>query len=636
MFGGQKLNSSRLGLSNAFDASNKHVVFVKLTDSSLEALQNYIRNHTSKSSSPTSWNKPTIQFSKHSGTFTVPIYNEDRSSLQQQKFTFTIEEQNGPQGSFECLESRRPGSLESLGPIKDKVQVQASDESYTRFGERMSDVKKENEKRTTRYLDKTGGNGLVTGNSHNKIVSTKQQLLAKKNSSNFSLNQRANCDFSSRFSHSASAMQSVSSRGQLSGIHPMLDKQKHKRAQTNSEIMKRPLRERIVHLLAVRPYKKPELVDRINRDGIREKDKKDLFLLVKQVSTMKDNTYHLQRHIWNDVSEDWPFYTEEERQLFRRRKPQNLTPPGSDGSTGSVASGHSSSSSHPASPQPTLKRPASSSYLNGPSGDASPISDHHSSGSYAPTAKKKRVSNYIRQAGISPMSNSRSPNPMLSGSAGGLGGFEVVGSPRGSSVSASNHVMHLATESGESKTNAWLNKTTNQESTTPPRGSAASMLAATSNGLGSENSNSSSKNRFSRADYLTNFVKITNSEQRRIYKLEFNKDYKRYMVLHGHVSRVSERFSKLQNKLSQTPETSAEYQRLKDAIVQDYQTTKTSQYKRYRDEFQYLHNKLEHIKKLVHDFDTRCMNKGNGSGSNSSNSATSEFSSRLSPLAASS
>ena len=80
---------------------------------------------------------------------------------------------------------------------------------------------------------------------------------------------------------------------------------------------------------------------------------------------MKDNTYHLKRDIWNDVSEDWPFYTEEERQAFRRRKPQNLTPPGSDGSTASMASGHSSSSSHPASPQPTLKRPSasSSSYL---------------------------------------------------------------------------------------------------------------------------------------------------------------------------------------------------------------------------------------------------------------------------------
>jgi len=58
--------------------------------------------------------------------------------------------------------------------------------------------------------------------------------------------------------------------------------------------------------------------------------------LLKQVAYMRDNTYHLYRHIWNDVQEDWPFYTEQERTMLRRRKPQNLTPPGSSdgGSSG--------------------------------------------------------------------------------------------------------------------------------------------------------------------------------------------------------------------------------------------------------------------------------------------------------------
>ena len=71
------------------------------------------------------------------------------------------------------------------------------------------------------------------------------------------------------------------------------------------------------------------------------------------VSEHKDNTYTLKRAFWNDVSEDWPFYTEQERQSFRRRKPQNLTPPGSDGgvSVSSIGSGHSASSSQPGSPQ---------------------------------------------------------------------------------------------------------------------------------------------------------------------------------------------------------------------------------------------------------------------------------------------
>ena len=271
---------------------------------------------------------------------------------------------------------------------------------------------------------------------------------------------------------------------------------------------------------------------------------------------MKDNTYHLQRHIWNDVSEDWPFYTEEERQQFRRRKPQNLPPPGSDGSTGSAASGHSSSSSHPASPQPTLplKRPASSSYLAVPSGDASPLIDHHhhlESGYSPPGGKKKRVSNYRRPAGLSPMSNSRSPNPMLTSG------------------------PHEDIMSGECKTNAWLK--TNQDS------ASVSMAAASTAGLANsssfspsrmnpmtngdiamstismQSSNSSSSSRFSTADFLTKFVKIANSDQRRQYKSEFNKDYKRYMVLHGQLDRVSKKFERLQSQFSHTPKTSPEY-----------------------------------------------------------------------------
>merc|ERR1712115_450467 len=101
-------------------------------------------------------------------------------------------------------------------------------------------------------------------------------------------------------------------------------------------------------------------------------------------------------------------------------------------------------------------------------------------------------------------------------------------------------------------------------------------------------------------DFKTKFVKIGSSEQRRVYKAEFNKDYNRYMVLHGQLQRVSQRFAKMQR----TPETSPEYQRLKKMIMDEYQTQQSSGFKRDQDEFQYLHQKLAHIKKLVHDFDT--------------------------------
>lgn len=96
---------------------------------------------------------------------------------------------------------------------------------------------------------------------------------------------------------------------------------------------------------------------------------------------MRDNTYHLHRHIWNDVQEDWPFYSEQDRQMLKRRKPQNLTPPlSSDG--GSSTSGQSPTSTHNGSPPPAVKRPplkSDSSHFDGP------------------VAKKQRISHYKKE-----------------------------------------------------------------------------------------------------------------------------------------------------------------------------------------------------------------------------------------------
>jgi len=145
-------------------------------------------------------------------------------------------------------------------------------------------------------------------------------------------------------------------------------------------------RERLIHLLAVKPYKKLELLPRLHKgnnpflsdvflicfcsslfryfvsikliflfsDGMKEKDKKIWMNILREVSELKNNCFELKRSVWNDVMEDWPFYSEGDKAALRRRKPQNLTPPVSD--TGSTSSGHSPSSTTPASP-PQITNP---------------------------------------------------------------------------------------------------------------------------------------------------------------------------------------------------------------------------------------------------------------------------------------
>jgi len=107
-----------------------------------------------------------------------------------------------------------------------------------------------------------------------------------------------------------------------------------------SDISKKPLRDRIIHLLALRPYKKPELINILNRgllkssilyklfvftnkcytylDGLKDKDRTQIMAVLSQVAQAKDNVYYLLRHIWNDVQEDWPFYSSQDHIVLKR------------------------------------------------------------------------------------------------------------------------------------------------------------------------------------------------------------------------------------------------------------------------------------------------------------------------------
>ncbi len=56
----------------------------------------------------------------------------------------------------------------------------------------------------------------------------------------------------------------------------------------------------------------------MSSEGIRDRDKNLISNVIKSISHVRDNAYVLNRHIWNDVHEDWPFYTEQEKQILKR------------------------------------------------------------------------------------------------------------------------------------------------------------------------------------------------------------------------------------------------------------------------------------------------------------------------------
>ena len=53
-------------------------------------------------------------------------------------------------------------------------------------------------------------------------------------------------------------------------------------------------------------------------DGIREKDKDSLGSMLNQVAVTKDNAYMLAKHLYAEVRLDWPFYTDEDKQILKK------------------------------------------------------------------------------------------------------------------------------------------------------------------------------------------------------------------------------------------------------------------------------------------------------------------------------
>ncbi|NXD86714.1 ELL2 factor, partial [Halcyon senegalensis] len=89
-----------------------------------------------------------------------------------------------------------------------------------------------------------------------------------------------------------------------------------RRTRTHNAVYQRPYRDRVIHLLALKNYKKPELLARLQRDGVSQKDKDSLGIILQQVANLnpKDNSYILKDSMFKDIQKDWPGYSEIDKQ----------------------------------------------------------------------------------------------------------------------------------------------------------------------------------------------------------------------------------------------------------------------------------------------------------------------------------
>ncbi|XP_011058502.1 PREDICTED: RNA polymerase II elongation factor Ell [Acromyrmex echinatior] len=622
----------------------------------------------------------------------------------------------GSQGGFELAQQTGPKSLESLGAIPYKMRIQANDDVYETTRHRMAVVEENNKNKCTRVIK---ANGPDIGRKV-KVKGTGRTIpppssYARHRESTMSIPTSGNSQPKAS-TNKPIANSSNNNSSHLSAAH-------NQEKKPVSDIMRRPLKERLIHVLALRPYKKPELYERIKKEGLRERERPVMQTLLKQVAYMRDNTYHLYRHIWNDVQEDWPFYTEQERTMLRRRKPQNLTPPGSsDG--GSSGSGQSPNSIHAGSP-PAITAPPPNLVSNKRPG-------YYQGNDGLPT-KKPRISHYKRPEPISfipageRLSGSGSYSNNNSGVSATAGGDRIV--DRTTSVNSgcgnSNSGDGNNSNNGGSGFDGWESRQQLQRSsinrieyraertansdvlrgtgnvysevsaiTAVPNDSNRSLCLTPLSPDDSERGNHhpngdrhdggvimaneiasnmidhidrrdrSDRSRGAReernrerefrnrssitsyagiygetssapiytdnaigttaillptdgferlgstgqyVDYRTEYTTISNPEQKRRYKEEFNANYDEYRRLHSQVLVTANRFTHLYTLLQDQKKSGnmIESEETKEQIYREYKETKQNPvYQQMKERFDYLHNKLSHIKRLILEYDS--------------------------------
>uniref|UniRef100_A0AAX7T5M6 OCEL domain-containing protein n=1 Tax=Astatotilapia calliptera TaxID=8154 RepID=A0AAX7T5M6_ASTCA len=578
-----------LSCGRVSNGSNVSVFHVKLTDSALKAFEAYQSSRVLSSS-------PLIRFNGNQGKISIPR-SENSSELQTFTFYLSNVGRDNPQGSFDCIQqyitSEGSIQLDCLGGIQDKITVCATDDSYQKAKESMAQVEEETRSRSAIVI-KPGG----------RYVGKKVQIRKP-----------------------APGLSDVAPLRRTS--RPVIISSSTLK---KSATQHRPLRERLVHLLALKPYKKPELILRLQKDGLSPLDKDSLDSHLQQVANLngRENTFTLKDFLYKEIQKDWPGYTEGDQQLLKRilfrKQAQNSSAPPPESPPKELASC-----------SPSQKRPAAD-FID-------PLAN-----------KKPRISHLASKAATPPV-NGKISSSNGRGDAGSTPSGVVGSAPDGGTPSSSQQLPMLdiprpfealSDVSNDSSNNG--RDCDSQESAVPERFSQPHTILEAPQDKSSSSLNTKSKKKSKKhkdkekskdkekvrekeqenerksrdkcvsepnracetslGNLKSNSIPhrstvISSPEQRQRYKNDFNAEYSEYRGLHARIEGITRQFTVLDNELKQLQHGTDKYKTVHNQILQEYRKIKKTNpnYSQEKNRCEYLHNKLAHIKKLIAEYD---------------------------------
>ncbi|KAM9330570.1 RNA polymerase II elongation factor ELL [Gastrophryne carolinensis] len=486
--------------------------------------------------------------------------------------------------------------LDCLGSIQDKITVCATDDSYQKARQSMAQAEEENKSRGAIVIKMGGRYGAV------KKVQVRKPAPGNSDA--------------------------VPSRKRPTPVNLASAIKK-----PSSNISQRPLKERVMHLLALKPYKKPELILRLQKDGLALQEKDSLDGLLQQVANQsaKDSTYTLKDCLYKEIQKDWSGYSEGDQQLLKRILVRKLYQPHNGGEqTDDVPLSPSKDNVNTTSPYPQ-KRPV----------------QHPDS--FDPTLPKKvRISHFTHrpQTTINGKLNSSNGKdspalPTLPPMLDSMCSSSHLPPPHDPLSDSSTDTQHKDCESheaserlvsapqtdcssltkqncnpthGKSKKKSKKHKERGKEKNTDKKFNSSSGKVSDSlqvvldlNGTCSNSCIPTATSEM--PDYILKYTAIASLEQRQSYKNDFNAEYNQYRDLHARIERITSKFTELDSRLKQLSPGTEEYKTIHDQILQEYRKIKKSypDYSEEKNRCEYLHNKLAHIKKLIAQYDQQQM-----------------------------
>lgn len=591
---------------------NVSVFHVKLTDSAARAISTFQNGK--------GWSSyPTICFNGNQGRIRIPC---SKDSNEARTFTFGVTNvaRDNPHGSFDCIQQLSTGAAEELsclGVIQKKMTVKATDDSYDKALQSMAQVEEETRSRGAIVI-KHGG-----------------RFQGKK------VTVRAPAPALASLTKPRPSPQSL-----LSNIKKGVGMSKLRKGacasnrRSVSDVRERPLKERVKHLLALRPYKRPELILRLQKDGLTAGDNDMLDSVLMEVGQLnrRDNTFVLKDGLYKELQKDWPGYTSGDQQLLKRILVRRLFQPQQNLLSVPEAQVSPLRDTPNSSPAHRPKHSLPEEYTD-PLASKKPRISHLSSKTASDKSRLRSSEqaahkDVTRATGDDRQRNSLDPRKLFDSLQSAVcqqetevtdrlkptpcAQEEPEGHPQPDSdrppsplivPDLDRHTIKRKKSKHKHRDHEkerWRDKKerrTHHSSEDPKKKVSLDCtdpeeILFASNVLQADNDT---------VDYLSTYTKICSQDQRQSYKQDFNKEYSEYRDLHAHIDSVTRQFMELDTQLKQLHHESRKYKTVHNKILQEYRRIKKSNpnYSQDKMRCEYLHSKLAHIKKLISEYDQR-------------------------------